>query len=161
MSESPKWNWWLCKTSNLGQITELNSAHSKSLQVMLNQPGTATFWMHLEDEKTNYIEEHKTCVVCYRNGKAVWSGPVYKCVENADNTSNATLNVTAMGLFELFNKRMVHTGKEWEEMLAKSEASYTPVATESALQLYYGRLVEPFGIPRNEIAVDLINRANI
>ena len=210
MTESPVWKWFLCKTSNLAQIVELNSAHSRNLQLMLNQPGTATFWLHLEDEKTKYVEEHKTCIVCYRNGKAVWSGPVYKCVENADNTSNATLNVTAMGWFELFNKRIVHTGIEWEEMAVKysgrtiirynpkelkpsptkeereawekereellakeiegiekqygevkSAKEYNPIATESALQLYYGRLEEPFGIPRNEIAVDLINRANI
>lgn len=156
-----QWNWWLCKSSNLGQIAELTSAHSKNLQLMLNQPGKATFWLHLEDERTKYVEELKTCVVCYRNGKAIFSGPVFECVENADNTSNATLQVTAMGWFELLNHRIVHTGREWEEMLSKSGESYTPVATESALQLYYGRLVEPFGIPRNEIAVDLINRANI
>lgn len=156
-----RWDWWLCKTSNLGQITQLNSAHSKHLQLFLNQAGSATFWLHLEDEKTKYVEEHKTCLVCYRNGKAIWSGPIFKCVENADNTSNATLQVTAMGWYELLNKRIVHTGKEWEEILSKSGVSYTPVATESALQLYYGRTSEPFGIPRNEIAVDLINRANI
>lgn len=183
MSEtSVVWNWWLCKTSNLGQIAELTSAHSKQLQLMLNQPGSATFWLHLEDDRTKYVEEHKTCIVCYRNGKAIWSGPVYKCVENADTTGNATLQVTAMGWFELFNRRDVHTGEEWEKMAVRfsgrtpsseatvlaaeykaviEEEKYTPVAMESSLQLYYGKLKEPFGIPRNEIAVDLINRANI
>jgi hypothetical protein len=160
-SSNVSWDWWLCKTSNLGQIANLNSAHNKKLQLMLNQPGSATFWMHLEDDKCKYIEEHKTCVVCYRNGKAIWSGEVFDCVENADTSSNATLQVTALGWFELLNRRDVHTGKEWEEILTKSGASYTPIATESALQLFYGRIEEPYGIPRNEIAVDLINRANI
>lgn len=156
-----KWDWWLCKTSNLGQIANLNSAHSKKLQLMLNQPGSATFWMHLEDDKCKYIEEHKTSIVCYRNNKAIWSGEIFDCVDNADTTNNATLQVTALGWFELLNRRIVHTGLEWEEMLNKSGASYTPVATESSQQLYYGKTEEPFGIPRNEIAVDLINRANI
>jgi hypothetical protein len=183
MSEpNVRWSWWLCKSSNLAQIADLTSAHSKHLQLFLNQPGSATFWLHLEDERTKYIEEHKTCIVCYRNGKAVWSGPIFKCVENADNTSNATLQVTVLGWFELLNRRIVHTGREWEEMAVRysgktpsseekalkeqyeivlSEKLYTPASTESALQLYYGKTSEPFGIPRNEIAVDLINRANI
>lgn len=111
-----QWNWWLCKTSNLGQIAELNSAHSKNLQLMLNQAGTGTFWMHLEDPKSYAVEEHTTSIIAYRNGKAKWSGEIFKTVEECDNQNKATINVTAMGWFEILNRRLVHTGLEWEEM---------------------------------------------
>lgn len=168
----------------MSQITEITGAHQKLFQLMLNHSGTFTNWMHLEDSNTQYIEEHKTCYVVYRNSVPIWSAPIYQCIENADNNLNATLNITAMGWFELLNKRIVHTGYEWKEMAIKasgrtiisrpiaehekeseeietlyndviSEGFYVPIATESAQQLFYAN------IPMAEIANDLIIRANI
>lgn len=185
MSElSVSWNWWLCKTSNLGQIALLNSAHDKQLQLMLNQGGSARFWMNLEDEKSYDIENHKTSILCYRNGKAKWSGEVFETEEICTNTNEAKINVTVLGWFELLNKRLIHTGYEWYEMAIKAsgrtivrypiaehekeleeiqkqyeavvaEKFYIPVATESAQQLFYSN------IPMASIMNDLIIRANI
>ena len=136
--------------------------HSKQLQIILNQPGTATCWMHLEDNKAHLVEEHKTALALFRNNSPIWSGPIFKCVEKSDNSQqNDQLQITAMGWFQLLNKRIVHTGKEWEEMLVKSGAGYVPLAAESAQQLYYGKLEEPFGVPMAFIANDLLQRANL
>lgn len=159
MAQSPSvsWRFWLCRSSDLGQIAEITTnIHQKKLNLILNQAGTLSFWMHLEDEKCQYIEEHTTCIVCYRNGKAVWSGPIYKAVELANETTN-TLTVTAFGWFQNIIKRIIHTGKEWEEMLAASGQEYTPLATESALELFYNVETAQF----SSIAADLITRANI
>lgn len=181
-SPSVKHKWWLAKTSNLGKILDLTSRmHNKNLQLMLNQGGTGTGYLHLEDSKSALIEEHKTSLLCYRNNEAIWSGEIFNCIEN---TESLQLQITAKGWFELLNKREIHTGYEWYEMaikasgreivrypvveheteLAKIEAQYnevvaegfyTPVATESAQQLFYANT------PMAEIANDLIIRANI
>lgn len=185
MSEpTVNWNWWLCKTSNLGQIALLNSSHDKQLQLMLNQGGSAKFWMNLEDEKSYSIENHITSVVCYRNNKAKWSGEIFETEEICANTNEAKINVTVLGWFELLNKRSIHTGNEWYEMAIKAsgrtiirypieehekeleeiqkqyeavvaENFYTPIATESAQQLFYSNT------PMASIMNDLIIRANI
>lgn len=182
---SPSWNWYVCKTSNLSRIADItNNAHSKKLQLMLNKGGTGTCWFHIEDKKTIYIEEHKTSIVTYRDNKAVWSGEIFDCEENIDNQNNFVLSVTALGWFEILNRRKVHTGYEWKEMAIKAsgrsikiypseehekeleeiqkqyeeviaEKFYIPVATESAEQLFYSN------VPMAEIANDLIIRANI
>jgi|ERR1700722_1539601 len=183
-SPNVKYDWWLCKTKGLEQITQLSSAHDKQLQLALDQGGTGTFWLHIEDKKTAYIEEHKTSVLVYRNKKPLWSGEVFDCLENVDNANNFTLQVTVLGWFELLNKRMIHTGYEWKEMAVKAsgrtiikypseehekeleeiqkqyeavvaEGFYTPLATESAQQLFYSNT------PSAEIINDLIIRANI
>lgn len=179
-----QYDWWLCKTANLEQITQLNSSHGKNLQLMLNQGGTGKCWLHIEDPKTIYVEEHKTSIICYRNKKAIWSGEIFDCEENVDNNSNFVLQITALGWFEILNRRLVHTGYEWKEMAVKAsgrtiarypaaehekeleviqtqyeavtaEGFYTPVATESAQQLYYAN------VPMAVIANDLLIRANI
>ena len=158
MSElSVQWNWWLVKTSNLEQITELTGAHNKKLQLVLNQAGTATCWLDLLDENTKYIEEMKTSIICYRNGIPIFGGPIYKCIETSD-ASSSQLQITIFGWFKLLEKRIVHTGAEWEAILIASGKSYTPLATESALQLFYS--IEK-GATFTTIAADLINRANI
>src|ERR1700690_772203 len=185
MIPSVSWRWWLVKSSNIAQIKELTtSVHNKQIQLMLNQAGTVSGWLHILDEKTKYLEEHITSLLLYRNNNPVWSGPIYKIIENSDNDGNDTLNFTALGWFELLNKRDIHTGYEWKEMAIKAsgrtviryssaehekelegienqyneilaEKFYVPIATESAQQLFYSNT------PMAEIANDLINRANI
>lgn len=180
---SVQWDVYLCRTSDLGRIAQLNSAHDKQLQLMLNQGGTGNFWLHLEDEKSYNVEVHKTSTIWYRNGKAKWSGEVF---EEEDNVSEgeARKKITVLGWFELLNKRILHTGYEWYEMIIKargleitrfpssehekeleliknqyesilSEGFYTPIATESSQQIYYNN------VPMAEIINDLIIRANI
>jgi hypothetical protein len=167
---SVDWRWWLVRTSDLGKIVELSSAHSKNLKIMLNQAGSATFWLHLLDPLTEYVEEHTTSVICYRNTVPIWSGEVINVNEESSATSDV-MNVTVMGWYYLFSKRSLHTGKEFiEEMLPKAIAEgrvtgYTEIGTESATQLTYGEYPRGSGIyqgvPMAVIAADLINRANI
>jgi hypothetical protein len=163
------WRWWLVNTSDMSQITELNSAHDRKLQLMLNQPGTANFWLHLLDPVASLIEEHSTSIVCYRNSKAIWSGPIYTAKE-ISNSNTDQLEVTAMGWYQNFNSRMLHTGSEWTEMVVKAVAEgriggYTPLSQEQAIEISYGEY--PIGsgsypgVPLGLIGADLIERANI
>lgn len=182
------WSWWLCRKSDLGQIADLTAcAHNKKLELMLNRAGKVTCSLDLENENTKYIEELTTCLICYRNTKPIFGGPIYICNEN---TEGSKLEITAQGWYEYFNKRLIHTGLEWQEMAIEAserpilrypsseretelkeiesqyesvlaEKFYVPVATESAQQLYYGKLTEPYGVPGAYIINDIINRANI
>lgn len=176
------WSWWLCRKSDLGQIADLTAcAHNKKLELMLNRAGKVTCSLDLENENTKYIEELTTCLICYRNTKPIFGGPIYICNEN---TEGSKLEITAQGWYEYFNKRLIHTGLEWQEMAIEAserpilrypsseretelkeiesqyesvlaEKFYVPVATESAQQLYYANT------PMATIANDLIIRANI
>jgi hypothetical protein len=174
-------NWVLAKTSNLEPIKQLTGAHDKRILPFLNQPGTATTWLHLLDPDCELIEEHKTSLICYRNERAIWSGEIFDCEEISEANTDQ-LQITAMGWFQLLNERIVHTGLEWEQMVVTrsgrniirypteskeveeiekqyeetvASGFYTPLATESALSLFYNN--KPF----SEIARDLIERANI
>ena len=179
------WKYRLVKTSNMKLISDLTTGfHDKNNQFMLNQGGTVEGWMHLEDDRTDYVEEHKTALLLYRNNRAIWSGEVSDCEDNADNEQNSTLKITSLGWFERLNRRVVHTGYEWKEMAIKAsgrtiarlpaedhekelenietqynevlaEKFYVPVATESAQQLFYANT------PMALIANDLLIRANI
>lgn len=182
--QSVNYKYWLVRTSDMGQIADITTRlHNKNSQLMLNQAGTVKGWMHLEDEKCDLVEEHKTSILYYRNGEAQWSGEIFECNED---TESLHLEITAMGWFELLNRRMVHTGNEWKLMVVKrafkesfpgilnpeignpSEKAineayeylvekefYKQIATESAQQLFYA------DVPMAEIANDLIIRANI
>lgn len=156
---SVDWRWFLVKTSNFSQIAELNSARSRKLQLILNHPGTATFSLNLLDPLTEYISEHNTSLICYRNGKIVWSGPIFNTEEDSKEKTDI-LNVTAMGWFQLLNKRILHTGSEFEAMVSKAIleeriSEYKNIGEESAIQLAY----QNTGF--SKIAGDLLKRANI
>lgn len=166
---SVDWRWWLVNTSDMTQIAELNTAHDKNLQIMLNQAGSANFWLHLLDPLTELVHEHYTSIVCYRNGKAIWSGPIYTAKE-VSNAQTDRLQITAMGWYQDFNNRILHTGTEFEEMVAKAIAEgritgYTSLGIEQAIELAYseyplGSGNNP-GVPLGLIGADLIERANI
>ena len=178
---SVNYKWWLVRTNNMEQIADLTSRwHNKKSELMLNQGGKTSGWIHLEDSKAAFIEEHKTALLYYRNGKAIWSGEISDC---EDSTESLQCSITALGWFERLNRRLIHTGYEWQEMCVVSsgreiirypterekenellekqykevvdEGFYTPVATESAQSLFYSNT------PMAEISNDLIIRANI
>lgn len=152
---SVDYRFWLVRSSDLGQIADLTTnTHNKDLQLALNQGGTFNCNMNLLDDKCIYVEEHKTAFIIYRNQRDIWSGPVFDCVEESDASSDS-LKITAMGWFELFNKRILHTGEEFEKMIAKSKSTYVPLGEESSQELVYANK------PMSFIAADLINRANI
>lgn len=88
---------------------ELFGARDKSLELILNRPGSLRFTISLHDSMASQIAEGTTCVVAYRDNKsgtqvARWSGPVWSVEENL---ADMTMSVSCVGWFEQLNKRVV------------------------------------------------------
>lgn len=170
------WKVWLVNASNFAQIQDLTeSLHDKKLSLQLNSSGKATGWMNLLDPLSSLIVEHQTALLFYRNGMPVWSGPIMQTGDDSTDKSDR-VSITAMGWFQLLMQRILHTGAEFQTMLANFRAGlsyvpgigtrggYTPgfyigdyagIGTESATQLVYSNKA------MGAIAVDLLTRANI
>lgn len=166
------WRWFLCRSSDMAQIAELN-AHSKNLQVQLNNQGKATCWIHLLDAATADVVVHQTALRCDRNGQTVWSGPIYRAQETSQaqqgqNEGQDQLQITALGWYQILNQREVHTGAEFQAMLSgpngaawqAANGSYTSLGIDTATQLTYSASQFP-STTDAEIIFDLLNRANI
>src|ERR1700723_1556624 len=162
-----QWSFWLYESMAMTPIAELAGLHQKQLTLQLDSPGKATGWMHLLDPVSGYVLEHETAIVAYRNGIPQWSGPIYQTQDQSDNTPTDTCNITAMGWFQILNQRILHTGAEFQAMLAApngvawqaANGAYSGPGIESAIQLAYSGTANNTTFP--QMAFDLLNRANI
>lgn len=172
------WDWWLCNTSDMSQITQLN-VHNKSLQVQLDSCGKATGWVHLLDDASEAIVIHQTALRLDRNEETVWSGPIWQANDSSAASSGQEegqdqCQITAMGWFNTLggqsgqNGRLVHTGAEFQAMLsgpngvawAAQNGAYTPLGIDTAVELAYDAIEFPQTTDAG-IIFDLLNRANI
>src|ERR1700752_5303284 len=71
------WNWFLGNTADLSTIGLLSAAQNRKITLALNDRESAGFTLSLLDPLAELIDPISTCVLCYRNGKLVWSGPIY------------------------------------------------------------------------------------
>lgn len=104
----PQWKFILVNSKDLSEIGELHQARDKSLNLALNTPGSASFTYSFEGNLAADIQPISTGVMAYRKGstdsyKLVWSGYIN---EIAEDVTNATMTVSAVGWFERLNKRI-------------------------------------------------------
>lgn len=88
----------------MSPIGLLNRATSRQLSVGLNQAGEVSFSLSIYDRMADPIQPLSTCIVVYRNGTAIWSGPVLSVEEDGPS---ASLRVTAKGWFHLLENRIM------------------------------------------------------
>lgn len=136
-----KWKFLLARTSDLQPLGDLTVAKNKKLQLQLNLPGRFDFTIRGTQPIASQIVEHSTCVLAIRNGKLVWSGPVFN---TDDELPDDTCQCTALGWFEILNHRLLMTG-----VLAPSTMPST-----DATSLTYAQ------VDQGAIAVDLLVRTN-
>lgn len=166
------WEWWLCKTSDLSRITQLD-VHDRSVQEQLNNQGKAGGWVSLLDSNAGAIVPHQTSLMLIRDGVDVWSGQIWQANdESSEGVDKCT--ITAYGWFNALggsgsNGRVVHTGAEFQTMLAapngvtwqaQNGGAYVPLGIDSATQLAYSASQFPQTTDA-AIIFDLLNRANI
>lgn len=165
------WRWVLCKSSDMTEITEL-AVHDRSLQVQLDNQGKASGWTHLLDPNSKLIVPHQTALRLDRNEESVWSGEIWQA--NDDSSSGTDkCSITAFGWFNALggsgdNGRLVHTGAEFQAMLAApngvlwvaQNGAYVPLGIDGATQLAYSASQFPQTTDA-AIIFDLLNRANI
>lgn len=109
------WKFWLANSSDSSKITEL-PASNKTLQMVLNRPGSLSFSIPLNDPQCAEIEVLTTSIQAHRYStltggyELIWSGPVWSLEESI---SDEKLNVNAVGWFELLNHRYLRYEKSY------------------------------------------------
>lgn len=101
---SNNWRYVLARTSDMLVLNDLVRAQNRTLTVQLNRAGSASFSLRLTDTDALSIAPLSTCLIIYRNGVAVWSGPIWTIEEQAGNN---TIQVNAVGWIELLNHRII------------------------------------------------------
>lgn len=156
----------------MSQIAELQ-VYSKQMQPQLNAPGTAGGWLHLLDPNAPEVVIHQTAIRADRNNQTVWSGPIFKTNETTaastgSQSGSDQLSFTAMGWLQVLNQREVHTGAEFQAMLAgpngiawqAQNGVYSPLGVDQATTLAYSVAGNPLTTDA-AIIFDLLDRANI
>ena len=177
MSAAVPWDWFLVDSATMNPIAQLN-AHDRQLQVQLNNQGKATCWTHLLDPDTDLIVPHQTGLRLDRNGQTVYSGAIWQANDSSSasegqQSGNDKCQITSFGWFNALggsgqNCRLVHTGAEFQAMLAApngvawqaQNGPYVSLGIDTAIQLAYDYIQFP-QTSDAAIIFDLLNRANI
>jgi hypothetical protein len=115
MSEVEKvvWKFVLADSSTMANIGELQ-ATNKQFEFILNRPGSASFRMPLTRPLADEISVITTCLKIYRTTPSatnlVWSGPIWNI---DDIVHEESMNVTAVGWFEILNHRFLRYEKRY------------------------------------------------
>lgn len=96
------WKFHLVESETMEIIGELDQARGRSVQLVHNRPGGASFQIPLEDDVFAVVEPVKHGIIVYRNDIPKWSGMIW--------TVNETLpggraGVNCVGWFETLNRR--------------------------------------------------------
>jgi hypothetical protein len=89
---------------NGNALGELSSARGKQLTLGLNRPGQCSFNLPMEDTLAQDVSVLDTQIKVYRDGVLRWSGPVWSITEELPASR---MNVTAVGWFEILNRRFL------------------------------------------------------
>lgn len=127
----PNWVLTLRRSDTMQTISPIFGARDRQLSLMWNRPGQLTFSLPIDDQIATQAHIHSTCVLCERDGVAIWSGPIFGIEEAVPED---TVRVTCLGWLEELNRRFLRAQDE-------ASAKYT-------------------GLPGGAIALDLIAKTN-
>lgn len=92
----------------LQRITKISSAN---LNLQLNNGGNVSLTVDstvLSSDLINMVQPLVYCILVYRDGFLVWSGPIWT-VDESCSGEQQKINITAVGWFELLNHRLIRT----------------------------------------------------
>lgn len=101
------WECYLLNTTTMERLAAISGSHTgrnRSLDLILNRPGSAKVTVLLNSEEAMEINPITTALEFVRAGQTVWSGPVWTMSENA---AANTLDVSAVGWLQLLNHRLL------------------------------------------------------
>ena len=98
MAVSPQWKFILARSSDLGQIGELQHATGRSLTLVFNRPGTCNFTLPMSDDMQPYVA--MTYIIKAFNGASPTSS-------TTGNSQKANLPITGDGVASVFT--LYHT----------------------------------------------------
>lgn len=151
---SVDWKWYIAQPTfgpsgfaGFKRLAPLFSARNRTINLALNGIESASFTVNTLDAAAKFINPVTSCVVCYRNGKLKWSGPIWTINETVGDAQE-DVTVNAVGWFQLLMSRLLKTGDNL------TNAMVGPTSTSTAIAHYY-HLQDPVAI-----AGDLVNRTN-
>jgi hypothetical protein len=103
------WRFVLARSYDLLPLGELMNARGRTISLKLNDPGSASFNISMDDDVGYQIMPHQHALMAYRKGstglKLIWSGYVNTIEEDI---ANRRMTVNCTGWLSRFSKRIVH-----------------------------------------------------
>lgn len=129
-------SFYVAQSSNLAILYKINKYSGVNLSLKLNTPGTLSMTIDGQDQSylQNAIVPVSRCILVYRNGALVWSGPIWTVDETHDTVGKVA--ITAVGWAELLNHRILRTLPGYG--LTTSAITFTNGTFESALSGWSG-----------------------
>lgn len=95
---------FLLTTRDLVPFGEFTQATSRTINLALNRPGSASFSLPITDELSEMIVPLNTALMVLREGVPIYSGPIWTIEESLPEER---VSVTSVGWFEELNKRIL------------------------------------------------------
>jgi hypothetical protein len=103
------WRFVLTRSIDLLPLGELTQARGRTLSLKLNDAGSASFNIPMNDDLGQFIQPYTHSIIAYRKGStgtlAVWSGYVNTIEEDITNNR---MTVNCVGWLQRFAKSIVH-----------------------------------------------------
>lgn len=113
-----KWQYYLANSKDLSNIAELTQARGRTLSLVLNQAGTASFNYPITDQFAGQINPITSAIKAYRNGTLVWSGYVSTIDEDI---SGNRMTVNSTGWLSRLDKRIYRTASNVPDVTYTSQ----------------------------------------
>lgn len=98
------WRYYLCVSETMERLGELDQARDRSLQLVDNRSGGASFSIPVNDDLFSVAEPIKHGIIAVRNSIPIWSGMIWT---NDDQMPNNRVGVSCVGWFETLNHRIL------------------------------------------------------
>ena len=99
-----EWRFHLVESDTMERLGELHQARGRTLQLVMNRSGAASFTIPLNDELFVDAEAIKHGIIVYRNDLAIWSGMIWT-IDESFSADRAGVN--CVGWFETLNRRIL------------------------------------------------------
>ncbi len=111
-SNIPGWQILVANSSDLEIIADITyEAKNKQIQLGLNQAGVFNCSSNTNSFYTDYFYPLKYCIIAKRNGRIVWSGPIWNVQQSFDSEQ---ISIGAVGWLEiLFHRYHVDNTQLW------------------------------------------------
>lgn len=126
--------FWVGTSSTMARIARIDRINSATINMQLNNAGSVQLVLDRSDPAISNVSVPITnCLLVYRDGTLVWSGPVWT-VDETHSGESKKITITAIGWFELLNHRLIRSTPGYT--LGASSLSYTNGTFEAGISGY-------------------------
>lgn len=124
--------FYIASVSTMTRLARIVKISNISINLQLNSPGTISFTVDKSDNSayTAGLTPLDKCILVYRDGNLVWSGPILTSEETASG-DRKEVSITAIGWAEILNHRLIRSTPGYS--LTTSGITFTNATFESAL----------------------------